>query len=70
MVDQAHECLRYLRKNLTFRVLNTEKLNRSVIFLLIVISDMKLGVLLAIYHSNNEIFLSYFFLLTCLAMES
>ena len=35
MVDQALECLRYLRKTWHFRVLNTEKFVRSDIFFLV-----------------------------------
>ena len=43
----------------------TLKSSPVLLFFWLVISSMKLGVLLAIYHSNNEIFL-----LSCFAMES
>ena len=68
MVDQARECLRFSEK---LNILEYLTLKSSSVLLLfffffwLVISNVKLGVLLTIYHSNNEIFL-----LSCLAMES
>ena len=43
----------------------TLKSSSVLLFFWLVISNVKLGVLLAIYHSNNGIFL-----LSCVAMES
>ena len=54
-----------VKKKLNILEYLTLKRSSVLLFFWLVISNVKLGVLLTIYHSKNEVFL-----LSCFAMES